>query len=241
MPSPQYVRRQATLDLIVSPWTLGPAVLGATAVLAGWAAGGDPTLLFAGVGGVLAGAGALATRWITGAEEITRRAWDKLLARENAAEEEKLDRLDRALQRDGDPTSQKLLRALRKLTADLKADERAGKLGGAGGLLVDRAAEVFAACVRQLERSLELDATARTLPRQARREVRDERQAILGEVAETVRHLAAAAAEARRAPAKRTAGDLTRLREELEATMDVARRTEARLAELDPGGGRVRE
>ena len=239
MPTPEDVRKRATLDLIVSPWTLGPAVLGATALLAGWAAGGDPALLFGGVGGLLAGAGVLATRWIVAAEAVTAAAWNKLTAAEAADKEAELDALDRELQRDGDPRSQKLLRALRHIRDGLADDEKAGKLGGAGGLLKDRADEVFAACVAQLRHSLELDATARTLPARARRELRDERQAVLADVAETVRHLAAAATEARKAPAKRSEGDLSRLREELDATMEVARRTEARLAEL--GGGRVRE
>ena len=227
MPTPEDVRKQAALDLVVSPWTLGPAVLGATALLAGWAAGADPALLLGGIGGVLAGAGVLATRWIAGLETITAAAWEKLTARERAEREADLDALDRELQRDGDPRSQKLLRALRHLRDGLAEDERAGKLGGAGGLLKDRSEEVFAACVAQLRHSLELDATARTLPTRARGELREERQAVLGEVAETVRHLAAAATEARKAPAKRTDGDLARLREELDATLEVARRTEA--------------
>ena len=240
MPTPAEVRQQATLDLVVSPWTLGPAVLGGTALLAGWALGADPAVLFAGVGGVLAGAGMLATRWLTGLEQITAAAWKKLLDAEHADREADLDRLDRALQRDGQPLSQKLLRALRTVRDGLERDEAEGKLGGAGGLLKDRADEVFDACVAQLRRNLELDETIRSLPRGARQAVREEREALLRDVEATVRALANAAAEARAAPAKRREGDLGRLREELDATMEVARRTEARLNDLS-GPGRVRE
>ena len=241
MPTPAEVRRQTALDLIVSPWTLGPAVLGATALLGGWAVGADPAVLFAGVGGLMAGAGALATRWVAGLEAITARAYEKLTAAERADRERDLDDLDRALQRDGQPVSQKLLRSLRTIRDGLARDEADGKLGGAGGLLRDRAEEVFAACVAQLRRNLELDETIRALPRSARDAVRQERRALLAEVAETVRHLATAAAEARAAPAKRREGDLSNLRAELDATMEVARRTERRLNELDADAGRVRE
>ena len=241
MPTPAEARRRATLDLLVSPWTLGPAVLGGTALAAGWALGGDPAWVFAGVGGLLAGGGALATRWLTKADALVRGAWETLIAEEHAEREAELDRLDRALQRDGDPGSQKLLRALRNIRDGLERDEAEGTLGGAGGLLRDRAAEVFEACVAQLRRSLELDETARTLAGPARRELRADRQAVLKEVAETVRHLASTVSEARKAPAKRKEGDLSRLREELDATMEVARRTERRLADLGGGDGRVRE
>ena len=241
MPTTAEARRRATLDLLVSPWTLGPAVLGGTALAAGWALGGDPAWMLAGVGGVLAGGGALATRWLTKADELVRRAWATLIEEEHAEREAELDRLDRALQRDGDPSSQKLLRALRNVRDGLERDEADGKLGGAGGLLKDRADEVFEACVAQLRRSLELDETARTLAGPARRELRADRQAVLKEVAETVRHLAVTVTEARKAPARRQEGDLSRLRAELDATMEVARRTERRLADLDPGPAAVRE
>ena len=241
MPTPAEVRQQAALDLIVSPWTLGPVVLGGTALAAGWALGGDPTWLLAGVGGLLAGGGALATRWLTQLETVTQRAWTKLIAGEHAEREAELDALDRDLQRDGDPDSQKLLRALRHIRDGLERDGAEGKLGGAGDLLKDRADEVFEACVAQLRRSLELDETARTLAGPARRELRADRQAVLKEVAETVRHLAGTVTEARKAPAKRQEGDLGRLRAELDATLEVARRTERRLADLDPSAGRVRE
>ena len=241
MPTPAEVRKQATLDLIVSPWTLGPVVLGGTALAAGWALGGDPTWLFAGVSGLLAGGGMLATRWLTQLEAVTAQAWRKLIDAEQADREAELDKLDRALQRDGDPSSQKLLRALRTIRQGLEQDEAEGKLGGAGGIVKDRAEEVFAACVAQLRYSLELDETARRLAGPARRALRADRQAILKEVAETVRHLAGTVAEVREAPIKRREGDLGRLRQELDATMEVARRTEARLNELDAGAGRVRE
>ena len=240
MPTTAEARRRATLDLLVSPWTLGPAVLGGTALAVGWA-GGDPTWALAGVAGLLAGGGALATRWLTKAELLVQRAWATLIDEERAEREAELDRLDRALQRDGDPGSQKLLRALRKITGGLAEDEAAGKLGGAGGLLKDRADEVFEACVAQLRRSLELDETARTLSGDARRALRADRQAVLREVADTVSHLARTVTEARAAPAKRKEGDLGRLRAELDATMEVARRTERRLGELGAGDSRLRE
>ncbi|MEM9700988.1 MAG: hypothetical protein AAF907_00935 [Planctomycetota bacterium] len=240
MPTPAEVRKQATLDLIVSPWTLGPALLGGTALAVGWA-GGDPTWVFAGFGGLMAGAGMLATRWLTQIESITADAWQKLIAEEKSDREEELDKLDRALQRDGDPSSQKLLRALRTIRNGLEADEAAGKLAGAGAIVKDRAEEVFAACVAQLRHSLELDETARKLAGSARRELRDDRQAILKDVGETVRHLSSTVAEVRESPIKRRDGDLSRLREELDATMEVARRTEARLNALDGDARRVRE
>ena len=241
MPTNAEVRRRATLDLLVSPWTLAPAVLGGTALAAGWALGADPAWMLAGVGGLLAGGGALATRWLTKADALVERAWGKLIQEEHAGREAELDRLDRELQRDGDPDSQKLLRALRTVRDGLERDEAEGTLGGAGGLLKDRADEVFEACVAQLRRSLELDETARQLRGDARRELRADRQAVLKEVAETVRHLAVTVTEARKAPAKRREGDLSRLRSELDATMEVARRTERRLRDLDPGPDRLRE
>ncbi|WP_171189203.1 hypothetical protein [Alienimonas chondri] len=241
MPTPAEVRKQVTRDLIVSPWTLIPAALGGVALMIGVAGGGDPTWLIAGAGGFMAGGGMLATRWLTQLEDVTQNAWRKLVDAEKEDREEELDKLDRELQRDGDPSSQKLLRALRTIRQNLQQDEAAGKLGGAGGIVKDRAEEVFVACIAQLRHSLELDETARRLAGPARKELRDDRQAILKEVAETVRHLAKTVTEVREAPIKRREGNLSRLRAELDATMEVARRTEARLNELDSGPGRVRE
>ena len=227
------LRNAVLADLLASPWSLVPAALGATALLGSWAVGGDPGLTFAGVAGFLGAGGAVATRWIYGLEALTQRAWERLTAADRRRRDDELDALDAALARDGDLRTHRLLRELRALRSRFHADARSGKLAAGHGRMLGQVDELFAGCVTHLRNTLELKETARRVGN-ARREVLEARRdALIGEVAATAEHLAKTVDRVHGFAAGRQASELSRLREELDETMAVARRTEERMAELD--------
>ena len=227
------LRKAVFTDLLASPWSLVPAALGATALLGSWAVGGDPALTFAGVAGFLGAGGAVATRWITGLETLTQRAWDRLTAADRRRRDDELDALDSALARDGDLRTHRLLRELRALRSRFHEDARAGKLAAGHGRMLSQVDDLFAGCVAHLRNSLELKETARKVGKSRREVLEARRDALVGEVRDTADHLARTVDRVHGFAAGRQRSELSRLREELDETMTVARRTEERMANLD--------
>ena len=73
------IKKKVYLDVFASPGTLLPVAGGITAMLAAWATNGNPALLFAGIAGVLVGAGVTATRLVFGLNRITEDAYDHVV------------------------------------------------------------------------------------------------------------------------------------------------------------------
>ena len=135
-PPPPRSARQAALDLVVSPWTLGPVVLGGTALAVGWAAGTRP-----GCSPASAGCWPAAGCWPPAGSRswktVTANAWRKLIAEEQADREAELDDLDRVPPTRRRPeSSQRLLRALRTIRDGLEGrggrQTRRGRRAGEG-------------------------------------------------------------------------------------------------------------
>ena len=224
------VRKKIFLDLVAAPSTLLPLVGGLTLLLGGWALDAGAAVGFAGVVGVLAGLGMAATRLIFGLEKITERAYEYVHDQEWKKQEKALDKLDHKLVRDRDARTQSALREVRHLYTSLVEDVRSGKITRNTHDILQKVESLFRACVAQLEESYRLWDTARRLSGNGRERMLQQREAVVEEVTRSVEHLGHTIGQLRGVTAKTDEQDLDRMTAELDEAIDVARRTEERLA-----------
>lgn len=225
------LKKKVLLDLFVSPWTVVPIVGGLSAFLLSWGLDGVTALNLAGLVGVMAGAGIQATRLIFGLEDITADAEKYLREQEAAEETAELDALERRLRKDGDPRTEKCLHNLRVMRAALRSD---AEEDGSPPVLAmkSKVEELYEESVGQLERSFDLWFRARQLPKKAAGPLLEKRRAAVDEVVETINHLAKTIADYHQSRVKKREGGLARLREELDQTVEMARRAEERIDAL---------
>jgi hypothetical protein len=227
------VRKKVLLDLFATPGTLLPLVGGLTLLIGGWALDAGAAVGFLGLVGVLAGLGVAATRLIFGLEEITNRAYEYVHDQEWKNQQKALDKLDHKLIRDRDPRTQDALRQVRHLYTTLLEDVKAGKITRNSHEILQKVEALFRACVDQLQRSYKLWSTARRLSGDARQRVLQQREKVVQEVVRAVDHLDQTIEQLRGLTAKSDEEDLGQLRSELDEAIEVARRTEQRLASWD--------
>lgn len=217
------VKKKVLLDLFVSPWTVGPIVGGLSSWLLSWGMNGNTTLNLIGLAAVLTGVGIQASRVLFGLEKITAQAQGYLTEKERAEQERYLDALAARLRRDEDPRTEECLKRLRKLRGIFESETPSGHAALSVKSKVDK---LFEASVRQLERSCELWEKARKLPGGTRRPLLDERKKAVDEVVLTVNHLTRTVEQFHEFQLRDTDDELAKLREELDATIEVARRAD---------------
>lgn len=197
-----------------------------------WAVDGSMLLNLGGLVGVLGGVGFLATRLIFGLEKITENAFQYLNDQRREAQEQALDLLEVRLRGDEDPRTQTYLRDLRTLYTDFQDDLRSGRVAGAARTVLEQVEKLFQAAVKHLEHSYHLWVTAGRMSDDARQALLEERERVVQEVQETVEHLSKTIEQFHSFRVKASEAELAKLREELDETMQVARRAEARLESL---------
>ncbi len=224
------VKKKVLLDLFVSPWVIVPLVGGFSAWMLSWGMDGNTTLNMVGLAGVLAGMGIQASRLIFGIEDLTKKAHTYVTEQEKREQEQKLDQLMVRLKQDEDPRSEECLKRLRTLYESLAMEPPHGHTATMFREKVDK---LFQAAVRQLERSLELWEKARRLPGNTSRLLLTERKKAIDEVVLTVNHLSRTVEQYHAFQLKDSDHELAKLREELDRTIEVARRTEEVIDALD--------
>lgn len=227
------VRRKVYLDLFASPYSLIPLAGGLTSLMAGWAVGGEPTLMVAGIAGVLAGIGVTASRWIWGIEDLTEKAYEYELDKQQKVQEARLDRLDEQLTKDRDPRTQGCLRELRLLYGNLKQAAAQGKISGSSYEVIDGVGKVFDECVKQLEHSHSLWDTMRQLQGPARETMLLQRDKLIEDVVMTVNDVGKMVDGYFVTTSNRSRSELNNVRRELNESIEAARRAEERTAELE--------
>ncbi len=224
------VKKKVLLDLFVSPWTIVPIVGGLSAWMLSWGMGGNTALDLIGLGGVLAGLGVQASRLIFGVEELTEKAYSYVTEKEKRDRDAWLDQLAERLRQDDDLRSEECLRRLRKLYASLDEYPPSGHTAISFREKVDK---LFRAAVRQLERSLELWDRAKRLPGNTGRPLLAERTNAIDEVVITVNHLARTVEQYHAFQLKDSDDELAKLREELDQTIEAARRADEYIDAID--------
>lgn len=225
------VKKKVLLDLFASPWTLLPMVGGLSAWMLSWAMNGSTSLNLIGLGGVLVGAGIQVSRLIFGLERLTEQAHGYLTEKQRKEREAQLDRLAVQLHQDDDPRTEECLLRLRKLYAALEEDPPTGN----AIIFREKVDKLFHAAIRQLVRSLELWKKAKRLPGPTKRPLLAERKKAIDEVVLTVNHLTTTVEQYQAFQIKDSDDELAKLREELDRTIEAARRADDRIDAIDTG------
>lgn len=217
------VKKKVLLDLFVSPWTVVPIVGGMSAWLLSWGIDGNTTLNLIGLVGVMAGLGIQATRLIFGIEELTAKAHAYLTEQEKAEQDQRLSELARKLEQDDDPRTEECLLRLRRLYDSLQSEAPKGRTAI---IFREKVEQLFQAAVKQLERSLELWEKAQQLPGGANRPLLQERRKAIDEVVLTINHVTRTVEQYHAFQLQESDHELAKLREELDQTIEVARRAD---------------
>ncbi|PYI87725.1 MAG: hypothetical protein DME26_05210 [Verrucomicrobia bacterium] len=232
------IRRKVFLRLLGSPLVVAPFVLGITGCMAVWALNWPAGLgWFACVAGALSSAGAYLTRLIFDDGKIARAVVAEAEQQDRQAEQSALDDLDRRLvQADDDPRPETALRDLRALVRAF--DEFANQTDALRAPAVvdvqSRVRQIFDSSVRALEQTLHLGDTAKQLRMaEARKPLLEQRERVIKDIQAGVKQLGGTLAALQRLD---TGGEsnheLARLRDELDQSLQIARRVEARLGSL---------
>jgi hypothetical protein len=230
-------RKKLLLRLFSSPLTLLPVLAGVTDLLVLWTFGLRSGMgIFVGIAGILGGVGIFLTRLLldgsVGKETI------EAMAREMEEERERaLDDMDRRLAADGDPRTKRSMRDLRELARVYRQGLPCSESlqSSATFDILSGVEQLFNRCVLSLEKTLDLWYTARRMStREARKPILDQRERIIEEIGESVKQLGTILGGIQDLGTGEGTGesDLTRLREELNRNLEVARRVTRRMEDL---------
>lgn len=230
------VRRKILLDLLVSPITVIPTVLGASTLMLCWAINSYGPMAFVGVIGVLAGVGAACTKFVLNVEKLAETAVKEIEIEQNEETEAALDQLSEELGKipvvRGHIHPANLLRQLRALYRDFKQDFASNKIIAAPEL-VAHVDEINSACVESLRYSNELLGNSASLSGDPKKQILAEREHILEQVEHSIDELSEALVQYRALGSRNRKNKLSNLTSGLAAQLEAARRTNERVSALD--------
>ncbi len=228
-PQRDEIRSRVLRNIFAAPTSLVPMAAGASALMSSWVVGGNVYLAAAGIAGLAGGVGLMAYRWAFGVEHLTERAFDAIAAEQRRDRKASLDRLERQLRGDRDPRTQTYLRRLRKLYNDFQDDLNDGKVSRSARTVLLDVDNLFRAAVQRLEDSYDLWDTAMQMSGDGKLAMMESRNRVIDEVHESVDHLSKIIEQFHSFRLKEDEGELSKLRRELDQTMQAARRAEERV------------
>jgi hypothetical protein len=241
---PAALRNKVLVKALRSPVVILPTLLG-TWALATAALLGDVTGFFGflGLTGLVLGVGSGVTRLMLGSSRYATEAVQEVRQAKIEAGEERLRAVERRLEKTREPAVFEDIRLLRQLRRRV-IDAVESKAFPVPPEIVSQGEQLYRSCVDSLERSAALWETARNMATaEARDDLMQKRQVMLEEVGRSVHQWARTIDAMEAAPLKRGADDLSQLRDEMSANVEVARRVEERMGELerDLSGRRLAE
>ncbi len=226
------VKRKVYLDLFASPVTLLPTVMGITTLLGSWALGGQPALTFGGLSGILIGGGLFCSRLIFGLDKLTEQAYQYAREKQQKEQIDSLRQLHKRLKEDNDPRTERLLNRLWTLYKMLQQDVEDGKIKVGANDVFEGVHRMFHVCLDHLDRSFDLWTTSQKMSRSARQGVLAQRETVLAEVESACDHLEKTIDELHGFLTEQAQTSLTELRDELNETIQAARKAEQRTRSL---------
>jgi len=229
------LRRKVLLGYLSQLDTVLPALVGATALMGkvffGFRSG---IALFAGLTCLLLAGGAFLTRIILGSKKIEKNALEEIHREVREARERALDDLAERLTQDEDPRTERLLQDLRVLM-DVFREGQLWSTGMNAKSSIDilmRVDDLFKACERSLEKTLDLWSTAQKIATEsARRPIRERRERIVEDISASIEHLGRILADIQghAVSEDERESEMARIRDEMDECLAVANRVEERM------------
>jgi paraquat-inducible protein B len=194
---------------------------------------GNAYLTGAAVAGVLGGVGWMLTRMIFNVEDITAKALAAEQKKLRDEENRRLDELAAKLRTDRDHRTQDYLTLLRSLQHEFEEASKKPGIQFRSARMREQISSVLGATVDQLNQSYRLWELSENLIGDAREKILNNREQVLEEVEETIDRLRTTAHQIKAVIESDNQVDLATMREELEATMRIAKRTEERMREIE--------
>ena len=226
-------RSRIARELLWAPSVALPLVAGTSAWLISWAVGGAAVLNIAGLALVLGGVGWLATRVIFLADDVAAKILRDDAAKVIKAEEDKLDHLQFRLRSDRDFRTKDYLTLLRTCRSEFEEFARRPGIVIQSQEIVKQVRQLFWSATDQLEQSLKLHALAERLSGDEKKRILEQREHTLGEIQVSIEHMQSAVKHYQELMDKVQQSDLGSLRDELDASLRVAKRTEELMRELE--------
>lgn len=190
-------------------------------------------LTMASAAGVLGGIGWMLTRMIFKVESITEQVMQAELNERLVREQRELDELAKKLRSDRDHRTQDYLTLLRSVRDEFETSANKPGIQFRSAKIREQVSQVFKAAVDQLQHSYHRWELSENLVGSARDKVLQEREQVLDEIEITIDRLRSTVQQFHHMVASDQHVDLASMREELEATMRVAKRTEERMREIE--------
>jgi len=240
----QTYRKRVFLHYLAHPLTIIPAAIGLTGLLGGWAVG-SAGIAFGGLVIALAGIGVFLTRLLSDDTSTEEKVIGKMQSESREVRQRELDDLDRLLAKDKDPRDEKALQDLRLLVKTFD-DDTSWTHG------IDTASQVeirvgVDRLFKHAEASLRESHEALVKSRDASRKVAltfiKRREHLIDEVEASVQRLQHLLEELQAMrPLSETAEDLRAIREELDTSLEIAKKSAQTVSEWDAhADDRIRE
>lgn len=232
------LKKKVFWRLLGSPASVLPFIVGMTAMTATWALDWNPGVgAFAGLAGAMIAGGAFFTRLLLSGDKVARQVLQEAEQTRQRARQQALDTLDRRLTTaDKDPRPETALRDLRALVKAFDDSVLSANRTAVGAAIdiQSRVGQLFDQCVdslRQTDRLWQVAQQLHTPP--ARQPILDQREKLIEDVQASIRQLSDTLVSMQRLGAgERSSGELTRLRDELDRSLAVAKAVEERVNNL---------
>jgi len=234
------LQKQILLELLITPATVLPTLIGGSILLLSPMFGGYTA--FFGFVGLLIGFGSFLTNLVFNLKTISNRALNQWNAQQTKDRERLLDSLDRKLQKTESDRDENVFRNLRVLYKSFSGDVVGGKLSDhVPSQMLDSIDDIFKTCIEKLQRSYEIHKTANTMTGKLKKDLQNQRDNVVSEVETSVLELSSVINEVRALKFKNETNDLRRLQSRLSSQLEVAKATEEGMASIMRDDQRIEE